>query len=120
MSALRTRNTVLLVIAVVFTVLFIAIPVPALLDDRRGGLVDAFFSASFRNPFAAGYSLDVWATGFALLTWIVYEARVLGVRRGWIAVILSFVPGVAVGLVAYLLIREPQLRTEPVAVDQAV
>lgn len=114
-SALRTRNVVLIAIAVAFTVLFVVIPVPALLDDRPGGLVDAFFSASFQNPFAAGYSLDVWATGFALLTWIVHEWRAYGVRRGWIAVLLSFVPGVAVGLVAYLLIREPQLRTERIA-----
>lgn len=116
--ALRTRNAVLITIAVAFTVLFVAIPVPALLDDRPGGLIDAFFSASFQNPFAAGYSLDVWATGFALLTWIVYEWRAYGVRGGWIAALLSFVPGVAVGLVAYLLIREPQLRTEPVAADR--
>lgn len=114
-AALRTRNAVLIAIAVLFTVLFFVIPVPALLDDRPGGLVEAFFRASFINPFAAGYSLDVWATGFALFTWIVYEWRVYGVRRGWIAALLSFVPGVAVGFVAYLLIREPQLRTEPVS-----
>lgn len=118
-AALRTRNAVLIAIAITFTVLFLAIPTPALVDDRPGGLIDAFFGASFVNPFAAGYSLDVWATGVALLTWIVYEWRALGVRRGWIAVILGFVPGVAVGFVAYLLIREPQLRTEPVAAAEA-
>jgi hypothetical protein len=39
------------------------------------------------------------------MAWIAYERVALGVRRGWVAAVLCFVPGVAVGLTAYLLIR---------------
>jgi hypothetical protein len=111
--ALRIRNAALLVIAVGFTVAFLAIVVPALLDDRPGGVIDAF-AAGFVNPFSAGYSLDVLSCWVVLATWVIYEVRAYGVRGGWIALLLGVVPGVVVGLVAYLLIRESQLRTERV------
>lgn len=85
-----------------FAVAFAVIVVPPLLES--GDVVGAF-AAGFVNPYSSGYSLDAILTGLILVVWVLYERRTLGVRHGWIAIILCFVPGVAVALAYYLILR---------------
>jgi hypothetical protein len=40
-----------------------------------------------------------------LAIWVLYEARMKGIRHGWIALALGVVPGVATGFGVYLLLR---------------
>ncbi|EFQ83286.1 hypothetical protein HMPREF0063_11559 [Aeromicrobium marinum DSM 15272] len=104
----RTARLLLAAVAVGFTVAFVVIVVPALVDDGWdvwGGALDGFV-----NPYASGYSTDVLFTYAALAIWVVRDAVVLKVRRGWIALLLGVVPGVAVGLAVYLILRQGQVR----------
>jgi len=89
-----------------FAIAFCFIVVPPLLET--GDVVGAF-AAGFVNPFSSGYSLDVIVCGLILLVWIFHERSSLGVRYGWIAIPLSFLPGVATGFAIYLIIRSRQL-----------
>lgn len=75
---------------------------PALLESRD--IVGAF-AAGFVNPFSSGYSLDVILCAVILFVWIIYERRAIGIKHGWIAIPLSFAPGVATGLAVYLALR---------------
>lgn len=43
-----------------------------------------------------------------LAVWVMYEAKVKGIRHGWVALLLGVVPGVATGFAVYLLIRLKQ------------
>ena len=90
-------------IAVAFTVAFTVLVIPALVDDGgdvAGGLADGFV-----NPYASGYSWDVFCSWAVLAVWVVYERASLGQRHGWISLVLGLAPGVAVGLASYLLLR---------------
>lgn len=111
-SAARTRNIALIAVAAIFTAAFVVVVIPPLADRRDFDVIGAL-GDGFVNPFAAGYALDIFFSYTVLLIWVVYEAVALRVRRGWIALILGFVPGVAVGLAAYLLIRASQVRETP-------
>jgi hypothetical protein len=98
----------LVAFAVVFTVLFVAIIPPALIDDGFdfwGGALH-----TFDNPYAAGVSIDVLLAYGVLALWVVYEAATKHVRRGWIALLLGLVTGLTVGFAVYLLIRMRQVR----------
>ncbi|GGZ99899.1 hypothetical protein GCM10008090_05690 [Arenicella chitinivorans] len=94
--------SLLTAIALLFTGFFIGTVVPPLLVS---GDVVAAALAGFVNPFAAGYATDVILCWVVLLLWIVYEAKVDGVRHGWICILLGAVPGVAVGMSCYLILR---------------
>jgi hypothetical protein len=94
-----------------FTLAFSVVVVPAFVHKPQ--IVDAF-AAGFVNPFAAGYAMDTIACWFVLAVWVVYEAKASGVRHGWVALVLGVVPGVAVGLAAYLLIRFKHIGSQPV------
>lgn len=96
------------VLGVAFAIAFCIIVVPPLLES---GDVFGAFAAGFVNPYSSGYSLDVFVCAAILFVWIIHERGALGIRRGWIAIPLSFVPGVATGFAAYLIIRSRQLRT---------
>ncbi|MDD3446684.1 MAG: DUF2834 domain-containing protein, partial [Zavarzinia sp.] len=63
------------------------------------------FGQGFVNPFSTGYSLDVLTCWAVLAVWIIRDARVAGIRHGWIALVLGIVPGVAVGFAFYLWLR---------------
>ncbi len=63
------------------------------------------FAAGFVNPFASGYAADTLACWVIFIAWILHAARVLGVRHGWICMILGVFPGVALGFALYLLLR---------------
>jgi hypothetical protein len=102
----RVFKLVLWALALGFTAIFVWVVGPPLLES---GDIPAAFAAGFVNPFSAGYAIDIVFCWAVLTVWVVYEAMAKGVKHGWIAVLLCLVPGVAVGLVAYLLIRGRQL-----------
>ena len=89
-----------------FAVLFAIIVVPPLLQS---GDVFGAFAAGFVNPISTGYSLDVFLCALILFAWIIYERKAAGIKHGWIAIPLSFVPGVATGFAFYLVLRSRQL-----------
>lgn len=91
---------------VLFAIAFSIVVVPPLLES---GDVPGAFAAGFVNPFSSGYSLDVILCAFILFAWIIYERSALGIKHGWIAIPLSFVPGVATGFALYLVLRTRQL-----------
>lgn len=99
-------------LAVAFAIAFCSIVVPPLIAS---GDIAGAFAAGFVNPFASGYSLDAILCGLILITWVVYERSALGIRHGWIAIFLSFAPGVATAFGFYLFIRSRQLaqRAQP-------
>jgi len=84
-------------VAVVFTLVFAIIVVPALIQD--GDVIGAF-AAGFVNPYSSGYSSDVLLCWLALAIWVVR----------WICLLLGVVPGVAVGLPLYIVVRSRQLK----------
>ncbi len=96
----------LLSLAIFFTAFFAIVIVPPLIQDPD--IVGAL-AAGFVNPYASGYSTDVIVCWIVLALWVVYEACELGVRHGWICLLLGLVPGVAVGFALYLLLRSKQL-----------
>ena len=102
-SHARVLATIIVGIAAAFSAFFFAGVLPALVpvvDLAKVALLDGLV-----NPTAMGYTADTIATALVLMAWIAYERVARGVRRGWIAAVLCLVPGVAVGLTAYLLIR---------------
>lgn len=106
LSYARVFALMIVAIALSFSALFFVQVLPAvspLVDLPRAALLDGLV-----NPTALGYTADTLATGLVLIAWIVYERVALGVRHGWIAALLCLVPGVVVGLTAYLLLRRPE------------
>ncbi|MBO6504214.1 MAG: DUF2834 domain-containing protein [Kordiimonadaceae bacterium] len=85
-----------------FAAAFVAIVVPPLIES--GDIIGAF-AAGFVNPYSSGYSLDVILCAFILITWVLYEKSARGVKYGWVAIPLCFVPGVATAFAYYLIIR---------------
>ena len=92
-------------VAVVFTTIFCYLIIPPFIQNPD--LVNAF-GGGFVNPYASGYSIDVFCCWFILLIWVIYESP--KIRYGWICLILGIIPGVAVGFALYLIIRTNQLR----------
>ena len=109
----RAFETAMIVVAVVFTTIFATVVVPALFED--GDIVGAF-AAGFVNPYSSGYSSDVIACWFALAIWVIYERNRYAIRHGWVCLLLGVVPGVAVGLPLYIVLRARQLQ-EATAID---
>ena len=108
---MNDRLFTLLVISlgVIFALAFAYIVVPPLMmsGDPLGAL-----AAGFVNPYSTGYSLDAIFCGLILIVWVLYERSAYGVRRGWIAIPLCLIPGVATAFAVYLLIRlnSPELK----------
>lgn len=96
-----------LLLGALFAFAFLVIVVPPLIES---GDVAGALAAGFVNPYSTGYSLDAILTGLILIAWIVYERQALGVRFGWVAILLCFLPGVATAFAVYLLLRS---RTRP-------
>ncbi|MDF1628520.1 MAG: DUF2834 domain-containing protein [Alcanivoracaceae bacterium] len=102
----RLFRLALILVAIGFTAVFCVVVVPPLVANPD---VFGAFAAGFVNPYAAGYSSDVLFCWAALAIFVVYEARVLSVKHGWLCLVLGIVPGVAVGLALYFLIRHGQI-----------
>ncbi|PPE73519.1 hypothetical protein C3942_11985 [Solimonas fluminis] len=90
-----------------FAVAFNLVVMPALLRD---GDILGGFAAGFVNPYASGYALDAILCWCVLASWVAWERSTLGIRHGWIALLLGIAPGVATGFAFYLLLR---LRQQP-------
>lgn len=101
MSKSMFEKTVLL-FGGLFAVAFAVIVVPPLIES--GDIVGAF-AAGFVNPYASGYSLDAILCAFILIAWVLYERSAFGIRHGWVAIPLCFVPGVATAFAVYLVLR---------------
>ncbi|MDZ4298312.1 MAG: DUF2834 domain-containing protein [Moraxellaceae bacterium] len=74
------------------------------------GDVIGAFAGGFVNPYATGYALDAIFCWLVLAVWVVYEAKTLNLRHGWVALVLGVIPGVATGFALYLLLRMGQLK----------
>ncbi len=98
---------IVLALGLIFAVAFSVIVVPPLLAS--GDIVGAF-AAGFVNPYSSGYSLDVILCAAILFVWIAYERSAHGVKHGWVAIPLSFLPGVATAFAVYLFIRSRQTK----------
>ena len=92
-------------VALAFTGLFCVVVVPPLIENPD---VLGAFAAGFVNPYSSGYSADVIACWMLLAIWVIHEAHSRSVKNGWVCLVLGIVPGVAVGLAAYLLLRSMQ------------
>ncbi len=102
-----------LTLGILFALAFMIIVVPPLVQS---GDVFGAFAAGFVNPYSSGYSLDVILCALILFVWIFYERKSRGIKHGWIAIPLSFVPGVATGFAVYLVLRSRQLEKEQAVV----
>lgn len=102
-------EALVLALGILFAVAFAVIVVPPLLQS---GNIPGAFAAGFVNPYSSGYSLDVILCAVILLVWIVYERQTRGIKHGWIAVLLSVVPGVATGFAVYLVLRSQQIEKD--------
>ncbi|MEO1187597.1 MAG: DUF2834 domain-containing protein [Pseudomonadota bacterium] len=102
-----------LTLGILFALAFMIIVVPPL---AQSGDVFGAFAAGFVNPYASGYSLDVILCALILFVWIIYERQARGIKHGWIAIPLSFIPGVATGFAVYLVLRSRQLEKEQAVV----
>lgn len=91
-----------LIMGAAFAIAFAVIVVPALIET---GDIPSAFAAGFVNPFSTGYSIDVIICAVLLTIWVIYERSALQIKHGWIAIPLSIVPGVAVGMAYYLILR---------------
>ena len=94
-------------LAIGFTALFVTVVGPPLAADNWD--VSYALGQGFVNPYSSGYAWDIVFSYAVLVAWVIYEAIAKGVKHGWVVVILGFVPGVAVALAAYLLIRRKQV-----------
>ena len=89
--------------AIIFTLLFCTIVVPPLIENPD---IIGAFAAGFVNPYASGYSADVFCCWAILAIWVIYESP--KVKYGWVCLLLGIIPGVAVGFALYLLLRMKQ------------
>lgn len=103
----KTFKISLSLIAIIFTVIFCILIIPPLIENPD---IIGAFAAGFVNPYASGYSTDVFCCWAILLVWVIYESP--KVKYGWVCLLLGIVPGVAVGLALYLIIRTNQLKTK--------
>jgi len=96
----------LLMAASLFTIIFCFLVVPPLIENPD---IIGAFAAGFVNPYAAGYSTDIFFCWFVLAVWVWHEASSLEIKHGWVCLVLGIVPGVAVGFALYLFTRHVQL-----------
>ena len=106
----RQFRIAIIAVALAFTALFCVVVVPPLIDNPD---VLGACGAGFANPYASGYSADVIACWLILAIWVAFEARSRSVKYGWLCLVVGVVPGVAVGLAAYLLVRSNQVGEQP-------
>ncbi|EDY85954.1 conserved hypothetical protein [gamma proteobacterium HTCC5015] len=104
----RIYQALIALLGLGFATVFAVLVIPPLIE-----LGDPIAAAAggFVNPFASGYSTDVIMCWCVLSVWVVYEAKAVGVRHGWVALALGVVPGVATGFAVYLLLRHRQTQT---------
>lgn len=95
-------RTTIALIGIGFAIFFFVTIGPVFI--AQPDIIEAF-KEGYVNPFSAGFATDAIACWLILCCWVVYEKLQKGVRYGWVALILGFVPGVATGFAFYLLLR---------------
>lgn len=103
-------KTTIVLIAIIFTLIFGITIIPPFLENPD---IFGAFAAGFVNPYASGYSVDVFCCWAILIVWIIYESNTI--RYGWVCILLGLIPGVAVGFALYLVLRMRQLKASAVA-----
>lgn len=103
----RLFEVALITVAVIFALVFAVVVVPAVIED--GDIIGAF-AAGFVNPYSSGYSTDVIMCWIALAIWVIHDRSAYSIKYGWVCMALGIVPGVAVGLPLYIVIRSRQLK----------
>ncbi len=98
-------KTAIIAAALAFLAVFALVVMPPLIAEPD---VIGAFAAGFVNPYASGYSADVLACWVILSAWNMYERQTLGIKHGWVCIVLGMVPGVAAGFALYLLMRMRQ------------
>jgi hypothetical protein len=93
-------------LASLFFVFFCVVVVPPLIQNPD---VVGALAAGFVNPDSSGYSADAIVCWFILAVWVVFEVQRYSVKGGLYCLLLGLVPGVAVGLAAYLFLRPRQV-----------
>jgi hypothetical protein len=73
--------------------------------DLATGFV-VFWPALLANHATTSITIDIALLGLAALTWMVIEARRLGIRFVWAYVVLSFAIAISVTFPLFLLARE--------------
>jgi hypothetical protein len=68
----------------------------------------AAVKAGFVNPFSSGFSTDAVCCWVVVAIWVIYEKFELGIKHGWVALLIGLVPGVATGFALYLILRMRQ------------
>lgn len=101
----KVFNLSLILVAVVFTLIFCVLIIPPLIENPD---ILGAFAAGFVNPYASGYSTDVFCCWVILLIWVIYEYP--KIKHGWVSLLLGIVPGVAVGFAVYLILRTKQMK----------
>jgi uncharacterized membrane protein YfcA len=101
----RTYIALLTLIAVLFSLFFAVVVIPALAVDWD---IASALAGGFVNPYAAGYSTDVILCWCVLAVWIFFERKAKDIKHGWVCLLLGAVPGVAVGFALYLILRSRQ------------
>jgi len=104
--SVTTFRILISMVAIAFATFVAVVVMPPLIES--GDVIGAL-AAGFVNPYAAGYSIDTISCWFVLAIWIIHEAKTLGMRHGWVCLLLGIFPGVAVGFGLYLLLRTRRL-----------
>jgi hypothetical protein len=98
-------RSVLGIIGLGFALYFFATIGPLFLTQPD---IVAAFKAGYVNSYSSGFATDAIACWLVLICWMVYEKLQHGIKHGWVAIILGFMPGVATGFAVYLLLRTYQ------------
>jgi len=76
--------------------------------DLATGFV-VFWPALLANHATTSITIDIFLFGLAAMTWMVLEARRLGIRYVWVYILLSFLVALSVMFPLFLVARERAL-----------
>ena len=78
--------------------------------DNDGFSLVGFVQSGFANPAAASLSCDILVVVLAASVWLIVEARRIGVRHGWVFVVLGWFVAMAFAIPLFWAVRERKLQ----------
>jgi hypothetical protein len=74
-----------------------------------------FWRDTLATPAAASVAIDLFCVGFAVVLWMLLEARRIGLRFVWLYVLMGFTIALSVAVALFMMRREQLLaaRSEP-------